>query len=192
MVKLTRIYTKTGDQGETSLADGTRRHKNDLRVAAYGAVDEANSALGIARIHAEGRIQEIIERLQNDLFDLGAELATPEDEQTTEPSPHRLAISAKQVSRLEEEIDLLNKDLEPLSSFILPGGTPAAAYLHLARTILRRAERDMIAMELLNNEKIGENAKQFINRASDLAFVAARWANNQGTSDVLWQVGANH
>lgn len=195
MVRLTKIYTRTGDDGSTGLADGSRRPKNDPRIAAYGTVDEANAALGLALLTLDAPVRDIIARLQNDLFDLGADLATPlpaslSDEEPEEPAP-ALRIIAAQVARLEAEIDDLNASLSPLTSFILPGGTAAAGYLHLARTILRRAEREMITIMTERDEKISDPARQFINRASDLLFVAARMANNGGKSDILWIPGAH-
>lgn len=195
MVRLTKIYTRTGDDGSTGLADGSRRPKNDPRIAAYGTVDEANAVLGLALLTLDAPVRDIIARLQNDLFDLGADLATPlpaslSDEEPEEPAP-ALRIIAAQVARLEAEIDDLNASLSPLTSFILPGGTAAAGYLHLARTILRRAEREMITIMTERDEKISDPARQFINRASDLLFVAARMANNGGKSDILWIPGAH-
>ena len=186
MVKLTKIYTKTGDDGATSLADGARRPKNDARIKAYGTIDEANSALGIAKLHLEEPVLGIILALQNDLFDVGADLATP-----TSVGDKALRVTQAQVLRLETEIDQLNGDLSPLNSFILPGGTHGAAYLHLARTILRRAEREIIEMQENPGEEASLTLRQFVNRASDLAFVAARWANDKGACDVLWQPAKN-
>ncbi len=188
MVKLTKIYTKTGDDGSTALADGSRRAKHDLRIATYGAVDEANAAIGLARLYT-GAMQEldaVLARLQNDLFDLGADLATPENVDF-----EALRIVPQQVARLESEIDRLNGDLAPLESFILPGGHPAAAHLHLARTIMRRAERMLSAATAQNDEVFSEPARAYINRASDLLFVAARSANENGEKDVKWVPGAN-
>jgi cob(I)alamin adenosyltransferase len=189
MVKLTKIYTKTGDDGSTALADGSRRAKHDLRIATYGAVDEANAAIGLARLYT-GAMQEldaVLARLQNDLFDLGADLATPENVDF-----EALRIVPQQVARLESEIDRLNGDLAPLESFILPGGHPAAAHLHLARTIMRRAERMLSAATAQNDEVFSEPARAYINRASDLLFVAARSANagENGEGDILWQPAA--
>ena len=189
MVKLTKIYTKTGDDGSTALADGSRRAKHDLRIATYGAVDEANAAIGLARLYT-GAMQEldaVLARLQNDLFDLGADLATPENVDFA-----ALRIVPQQVARLESEIDRLNGDLAPLESFILPGGHPAAAHLHLARTIMRRAERMLSAATAQNDEVFSEPARAYINRASDLLFVAARSANagENGEGDILWQPAA--
>lgn len=186
MVKLTKIYTRSGDDGSTALADGTRRAKHDARIAAYGAVDETNAALGMARLHTKGdELDAVLGRLQNDLFDLGADLATP-DTDDFEP----LRVTAQQVARLESEIDRLNVNLEPLDSFVLPGGSQAAAYLHLARTLMRRAERRLSAA-IEAGEQFSEPARHFINRASDLLFVAARVANENGKNDVKWIPGAN-
>ncbi len=186
MVTLNRIYTKTGDKGDTALGDGTRRSKHDLRIHAYGTVDETNAAIGLARLHAKGELDVMLGRIQNDLFDLGADLATPEDGRRGEG---RLRIIDTQVDRLEKEIDLMNEALKPLDSFVLPGGTPAAAYLHLARTIARRAERLMV--ELAQAEKVSPIAIRYINRLSDHLFVASRLANDGGAKDVLWVPGAN-
>lgn len=186
MVVLNRIYTKTGDKGETALGDGSRLPKHALRIAAFGTVDETNAALGIARLHSEGEMDAILARIQNDLFDLGADLCVPEDGRRAEG---RLRIAESQVERLEREIDAMNETLAPLTSFVLPGGTPAAAYLHLARTIARRAERLMV--ELARAEKIGEAAMKYINRLSDHLFVASRFANAKGAGDVLWVPGAS-
>ncbi len=184
MVTLNRIYTKTGDKGETALGDGTRVPKHALRIAAYGTVDEANAAIGLARISALPDIDDMLGRIQNDLFDLGADLCAPEDGRRGD---ERLRVSAEQVARLETEIDAMNDGLTPLTSFVLPGGTPTAAYLHLARTIVRRAERLMV--ELAENETIGEAALQYVNRLSDHLFVASRYAN--AGDDVLWVPGKN-
>ncbi|HXC56926.1 MAG TPA: cob(I)yrinic acid a,c-diamide adenosyltransferase [Rhizomicrobium sp.] len=186
MVTLNRIYTKTGDKGETALGDGTRRPKHDLRIAAYGTVDEANAAVGLARLHTVGELDAMLGRIQNDLFDLGADLATPEDGRRGEG---RLRIADSQVERLEREIDAMNESLKPLNSFVLPGGSPAAAHLHLARTIVRRAERLMT--ELALGEKVGAAAIRYANRLSDHLFVASRHANDGGAKDVLWIPGAN-
>lgn len=185
MVKLTKIYTRGGDKGRTSLADGRRVPKHDLRVAAYGAVDEANATLGLARREA-GPYEALIGLIQNDLFDLGADLATPELENPPYPP---LRITPSQVKRLEEEIDRLNADLKPLNSFVLPGGSAAASWLHLARTVTRRAERAMTALSA--REDINPEAIKYINRLSDLFFVMARHANDQGKADVLWVPGKN-
>ena len=192
MVTLNKIYTRTGDDGTTALADGSRRVKYDLRIESYGAVDEANAAIGLARLHTKGTLlDDILARLQNDLFDLGADLATPNTEEVMDSSFQPLRILPEQVTRIEQEIDLLNADLTPLSSFVLPGGEPAAAFLHLARTIIRRAERNLIRLsDERDAGEINEVTKRYINRASDLLFVAGRVANHNGSEDVLWQPGA--
>lgn len=191
MVVLNKIYTRTGDDGTTSLGDGSRRAKYDLRIESYGAVDEANAAIGLARLHTKGaELDDILARLQNDLFDLGADLAMPDIGGDEDSSIQPLRILPEQVVRLEQEIDSLNAGLSPLTSFVLPGGTPAAACLHLARTIIRRAERKLTRLsDESHNEMVNEVSKKFINRASDLLFVAARVANNNGEGDVLWQPG---
>ena len=186
MVTLSRIYTKTGDLGETGLGDGSRISKASLRVTAMGAVDEANSAVGIARLDAEEDIDAMLGRIQNDLFDLGADLCAPEDGRKAEG---RLRISSAQVERLEREIDVMNESLAPLTSFVLPGGTALAAHLHLARAITRRAEAAIV--ELSSQEQINPEALRYANRLSDHLFVVARTANNQGMGDVLWIPGAN-
>lgn len=186
MVKLNRIYTRTGDRGTTALGDGTRLSKHALRVEAYGTVDEANAAVGLARLSTEGELDRILARIQNDLFDLGADLCVPEDGKKAEGA---LRIVDAQVARLESEIDAMNAELAPLTSFVLPGGTPAAAHLHLARTIVRRAERLMVA--LAEEEPVGEAVLKYVNRLSDHLFVAARLANGKGKGDVLWTPGAN-
>ncbi len=185
MVQLTRIYTKSGDKGTTALGSGKRVKKHDLRVAAYGTVDEANAAIGVARLHTSGEIDAMLGRIQNDLFDLGADLCQPEDSKDYPP----LRVVEAQVERLEHEIDRLNAELEPLKSFVLSGGTAAAAHLHLARTIARRAERDITA--LMDHESINPAALRYINRLSDLLFVMARYANDKGKADVLWVPGKN-
>ena len=187
MVRLTRIYTRGGDQGETSLGSGARVKKHDPRVAAYGTVDEANAAIGLARLHADGEADAMLARIQNDLFDLGADLCTPADESGGPAGA--LRIVQAQVDRLEREIDQLNAGLAPLDSFVLPGGRPAAAYLHLARTIVRRAERAMI--ELAAGQPVNPLAVKYVNRLSDHLFVLARFVNDGGRADVLWQPGAN-
>ena len=189
MVKLDKIVTKAGDGGKTRLATGEPVSKASARVAAYGAVDECNSAIGVARLHtaADPVLDPILDRIQTDLFDLGADLATPHaDDLKFEP----LRIQPSQTDRLEAEVDTLNAKLSPLTSFILPGGAPAAAYLHLARAIARRAERDIVA--LANGEAISPEAVKYANRLSDLLFVAARYANDEGRADLLWKPGANH
>jgi len=189
MVKLTKIYTRGGDQGETSLGDGSRLKKHDPRVAAYGTVDEANSAIGVARLHMNGlpaAFDAALSRIQNDLFDLGADLCTPQS--ADEKPGAALRIVQAQVDRLEKEIDGFNAGLAPLNSFVLPGGTPAAAHLHVARTVARRAERDITA--LAQTQTINPPAIAYINRLSDHLFVLARAANQAlGQKDVLWVPG---
>ena len=192
MVTLNKIYTRTGDDGTTALGTGERRPKFDLRIEAYGTVDETNAAIGIARTvlgASHDVLDPLLSRIQNDLFDLGADLATPDDGQEREFEP--LRIIDTQVSRLESDIDALNKDLEPLKSFVLPAGSPASAALHLARTIARRAERLMVSLAEKEDETVGDPALQYINRLSDFLFVAGRWANDRGRADVLWVPGQN-
>jgi cob(I)alamin adenosyltransferase len=186
MVTLNRIYTKTGDRGETGLGDNSRISKASLRIAAIGAVDETNAAVGIARLDSEGDADAMLARIQNDLFDLGADLCAPEEGRKAE---ERLRICEAQVERLEREMDAMNERLEPLTSFVLPGGTALAARLHLARTIARRAEATMVA--LAEREKINPAAMRYINRLSDHLFVMARTANADGMGDVLWRPGEN-
>jgi cob(I)alamin adenosyltransferase len=190
MVRLTRIYTRGGDTGETSLGDGSRVPKQALRVEAYGTVDEANAAIGLARqqlgVPADAENDAMLARIQNDLFDLGADLCTPEDSERT-ARKGALRIIAAQVARLEGEIDRMNAGLKPLDSFILPGGTPAAAYLHLARTVVRRAERLVCA--LAAEERVNAEAIKYLNRLSDHLFVLGRRLNDNGARDVLWQPG---
>jgi cob(I)alamin adenosyltransferase len=185
MVRLTRIYTRGGDKGETSLGDGSRIPKQALRVEAYGTVDEANAAIGLARLHADAESDSMLARIQHDLFDLGADLCTPEEGRRAAGA---LRIVAAQVERLEREIDAINTGLRPLDSFILPGGTPAAAYLHLARTVTRRAERLVCA--LAAEEGVNPEAVKYLNRLSDHLFVLGRRLNDNGALDVLWQPGA--
>lgn len=188
MVKLTKIYTRTGDDGSTGLTDGSRVPKSDPRMAAIGDVDEANSAIGVAIAALAGDYPErLLETIQNDLFDLGADLATPGDDFT--PSEMTLRITDSQVARLEVAIDAANESLEPLRSFILPGGTPAAAALHLARAIARRAERSAVAAA--NETALNPEALKYLNRLSDLLFVLAREANLAAGGDVLWKPGAS-
>jgi cob(I)alamin adenosyltransferase len=192
MVKLDRIYTRGGDKGATSLATGARRRKDDIRVEAYGAIDETNAAIGVARLaagKAEPALDAMLERIQNDLFDLGAELATPHDPEKPLDPAMRLAILPSQVERLEREIDQLNADLPPLKSFVLPGGSAAAAHLHLARTICRRAERVMVTLMQTEGEALSSDALAYVNRLSDFLFVASRYAN-RARGDVLWKPGA--
>ncbi len=186
MVTLTKIYTRGGDQGDTSLGDGSRVSKNDLRVEAYGTVDEANAVIGLVRLYTEGETDAMLARVQNDLFDLGADFCTPGESRR---SAEALRIIDAQVERLEKEIDALNADLKPLTSFILPGGTPAAAYLHLARTLVRRAER--LAVPLVAADPIHAAGLRYLNRLSDLLFVLARHCNDGGAGDVLWVPGGN-
>jgi len=188
MVVLNRIYTRTGDDGTTALGSGERRPKYDLRIAAYGTVDETNAAIGVVRVHLKDTsLDAMLGMIQNDLFDLGADLAVPQREGKAE----RLRLLASQVERLERDIDGLNEKLAPLTSFVLPGGTPAAAYLHLARTICRRAERIMVELAARPEEPVSDAAIQYVNRLSDFLFVASRAANNNGAGDVLWVPGQN-
>lgn len=190
MVKLNKIYTRSGDNGTTGLAAGPRRRKDDLRIATCGDIDEANAAIGIVRLYAAEllpQIDQILARVQNDLFDLGADIATPDLGEDLGYEP--LRIIDQQVCRLEQEIDALNAQLQPLNSFILPGGSAAAAYLHLARTITRRAERSMVALHAQPDEQVSDAALRYINRLSDLLFVAGRSANDQGRADILWVPG---
>jgi cob(I)alamin adenosyltransferase len=186
MVVLSKIYTKTGDSGETGLGDGSRVSKTSRRIAAIGAVDETNSAIGVARLDAEGDADAMLSRIQNDLFDLGADLSAPEDGRKAEG---RLRVSGTQVERLEHEIDAMNETLSPLTSFVLPGGTALAAHLHLARAIARRAEAAIVA--LAAKEAINDAALCYANRLSDHLFVMARTANDGGMGDVLWVPGKN-
>jgi cob(I)alamin adenosyltransferase len=193
MVKLDKIYTRGGDLGESGLTGGSRRSKADIRFAAIGAVDEANSAIGIARCHAaasnggETDLDVLLARIQNDLFDLGADLSTPDESRKSEGA---LRVVAAQVERLEQEIDAMNGALAPLTSFVLPGGSRLAAHLHLARAIVRRAEREMVALAV--KENVNPQALAYINRLSDHLFVMARVANDGGARDVLWVPGGNH
>ncbi|MBV9858814.1 MAG: cob(I)yrinic acid a,c-diamide adenosyltransferase [Alphaproteobacteria bacterium] len=186
MVRLTRIYTKTGDGGQTSLGDASRVPKHSLRVEAYGTVDEANAAIGLARLHADPESDGMLDRIQNDLFDLGADLCTPEQGRRAAGA---LRIAAGQVARLEAEIDKMNLALAPLESFVLPGGSAAAAHLHLARTVTRRAERLVCA--LADTEPVNPEAIKYLNRLSDHLFVLGRRVNDNGARDVLWRPGAN-
>ena len=191
MVVLNKIYTRTGDNGATGLVAGPRRKKHDLRVESYGEVDEANSCVGLARQHLAGHpsLDRMLLRIQNDLFDLGADLAAPETGEKLAYEP--LRIVQAQVDRLEREIDQLNADLQPLRSFVLPGGAPAAAALHLARTVARRAERRIVALQDSEGETVSAAAVAYINRLSDFLFVAARWVNDKGRTDILWVPGQN-
>ncbi|MGL4309150.1 MAG: cob(I)yrinic acid a,c-diamide adenosyltransferase [Paracoccaceae bacterium] len=189
MVVLNRIYTRTGDTGETALGNGARVPKYDLRVAAYGTVDETNATLGLAKLHAEGDMAAALAMIQNDLFDLGADLCRPEMEKDADAEYPPLRVTEPQVSRLETEIDAMNARLSPLRSFILPGGSALSAHLHLCRTVSRRAER--LVVELATHEPVNPAAVKYLNRLSDWFFVAARVANDDGKGDVLWVPGAN-
>lgn len=189
MVVLSKIYTRTGDGGHTALGDGTRVPKDAPRVTAYGSVDELNATLGLARLHAEGAIAAGLARVQNDLFDLGADLCTPDLENDATAAHPRLRIIPAQVARLETEIDAMNAALQPLRSFILPGGTPLAAHLHLCRTVCRRAERHTVT--LAGSEAVNPEAVRYLNRLSDWLFVVGRVANDGGRADLLWVPGAN-
>src|SRR3954463_11032741 len=191
MVVLNRIYTRTGDEGSTMLGNGEYRKKYDLRVDAYGIVDEVTAAIGVARLHttdAPADIDAMLSRIQNDLFDLAADLCSPDKGKG--PGGERLAVKASQVERLEDEIDTLNSELQPLRTFVLAGGTPAAAYLHLARTICRRAERVVVHLAD-TGEDVSAEVRSYINRLSDFLFVASRYVNDKGAGDVLWVPGAN-
>jgi cob(I)alamin adenosyltransferase len=191
MVVLSKIYTRTGDDGTTALGSGRRVAKYDLRVECYGTLDETNAAIGLARVHtgsSDPTLDAMLARIQNDLFDLGAELCYPDE---SKDARGRLSVSDAQVERLEGEIDALNRELQPLRSFVLSGGTPAASFLHLARTISRRGERLMVALASRPKEPVGNAALRYINRLSDFLFVAARYANDKGKSDVLWVPGQN-
>ncbi len=191
MVTLSKIYTRSGDKGETGLGDGSRRPKHDPRVAVTGTVDEANAAIGIARVHVSGPVDGLLAGIQNDLFDLGADLCVPEPPPGDGPAQHagRLRMTASQVTALEQAIDLYNAPLETLRSFILPGGSPAAAFLHLARTVTRRAEREATA--LAAQEAVNPEALKYLNRLSDLLFVLGRHCHDGGRADLLWVPGAN-
>jgi len=199
LVKLNKIYTRTGDDGTTGLACGPRRRKDDMRIVACGDIDELNASIGLARLYTTlilPEVDAILTRIQNDLFDLGADIATPSADRHPASGGDAsngdddiyvaLRIVIAQVDRLEQEIDVLNAQLEPLRSFILPGGSPAAAHLHMARTIARRAERSMVALAAQDDEIVSDPALRYINRLSDLLFVAARIGNNQGQDDILW------
>lgn len=187
MVVLSKIYTRTGDKGDTALGNGARVAKDSARVTAYGTVDEANATLGLARLHATDEMAAALTRIQNDLFDLGADLCTPDRAQDAEAKYPPLRMIAAQVARLESEIDAMNARLQPLRSFILPGGSALAAYLHLSRTVARRAERETVT--LAGQEDVNPEAVKYLNRLSDWLFVAARIANDDGRSDVLWVPG---
>lgn len=191
MVKLNKIYTRTGDDGTTGLVAGDRRPKYDLRVEAYGTIDETNAVIGVARLHTSGmpELDAMLMRIQNDCFDLGADLATPDTGEEPEYEPLRIVDA--QVDRIETDIDTLNADLEPLKSFVLPGGSEAAAHLHVARTVARRAERLIVELSDREGEVVSSAAIRFVNRLSDFLFVAARWVNDRGRADVLWVPGKN-
>jgi cob(I)alamin adenosyltransferase len=189
MVVLNRIYTRTGDAGETALGNGARVPKHALRVEAYGTVDETNAAVGLARLHAGGEMDAALARIQNDLFDLGADLCRPDMGSDADAGYTPLRMVEAQTGRLEAEIDAMNAGLAPLRSFVLPGGTPLAANLHLCRTVCRRAER--LAVELAGSEEVNGHALRYLNRLSDWFFVASRVANDDGARDVLWVPGAN-
>ena len=193
MVILNRIYTRTGDDGTTSLGSGERRKKYDLRVAAYGTLVEANAAIGIARLHTgdDAAFDAMLARVQNDIFDVEADLCILDGSKGKGPGGAKLNVTQMQVTWIEQQIDALNDDLPPLRSFILPGGTPAAAYLHLARTICRRAERLMVELRDQPGEEVTPEAIQYVNRLSDFLFVAGRHANDRGNKDVLWAPGQN-
>lgn len=186
MVKLTRIYTRGGDAGQTSLGSGERVAKHALRVEAIGTIDEANAVIGVARLYTAGEADAMLGRIQNDLFDLGADLCTPEDKPRGEGA---LRIVEAQVKRLEAEIDRLNAKLSDLTSFVLPGGSPASAHLHVARTVVRRAERTLT--RLAEGEAVNPAAMRYVNRLSDHLFVLTRHLNDRGRADILWQPGAN-
>jgi cob(I)alamin adenosyltransferase len=190
MVVLNRIYTRAGDAGSTMLGNGEYRKKYDLRIDAYGTVDEVTAAIGVARLHTAGEpaVDAMLSRIQNDLFDLAADLCSPDKGKG--PGGARLAVNAAQVERLEHEIDTLNAELQPLRTFVLAGGSPAAAYLHLARTICRRAERVIVELKD-SGEEVSAEVMSYINRLSDFLFVASRWLNDKGARDVLWVPGAN-
>jgi cob(I)alamin adenosyltransferase len=192
MVVLTKIYTKTGDDGTTALGSGERVKKNHARITAYGTVDEANAAIGIARLTldpADSQLSEMLARIQNDLFDIGADLCVPE---TGEPLPYTpVRLAETQVERLEREIDAMNAEMAPLTSFVLPGGSKAGAALHLARTITRRAERAIIELKSMDGEHVSAPVLRYVNRLSDHLFVASRYVNGKGTADMLWRPGGN-
>ncbi len=191
MVKLNKIYTRTGDDGSTGLVAGPRRFKDDLRIDAYGTVDETNAFVGLVRLHTrnDALVDAMLMRIQNDLFDLGADLATPDTGEAHGYEPLRM--TEGQVLRIEQEIDLLNAELTPLNSFVLPGGSAAGAALHAARTVSRRAERLMVALSRCEGETVSGAALRYINRVSDLLFVAGRYVNDKGNTDVLWIPGKN-
>jgi len=188
MVVLNRIYTRTGDDGTTALGSGERRKKYDLRVCTYGTLDELSAAIGLVRVHnSDAALDDLLARIQNDVFDVEADLCLSEKG----PGGARMTVTDAQVEWLEQQIDRYNADLAPLRSFILPGGRPAAAYLHLARTICRRAERIMVELADKSSERVTPAALKYVNRLSDLLFVIGRYANDNGACDVLWRPGQN-
>lgn len=187
MVVLSKIYTRTGDKGETALGNGTRLPKYAIRVSAYGTVDETNATVGLARLHSAGEMDQALARISNDLFDLGADLCTPDMAKDASAEYPPLRMIERQVDRLESEIDAMNVRLTPLRSFILPGGSPLAAQLHLCRTVCRRAER--LVVELASQDEVNPSAVKYLNRLSDWFFVAGRIANKDGADDVLWVPG---
>jgi cob(I)alamin adenosyltransferase len=191
MVVLNKIYTRTGDDGTTALGTGERRKKYDGRISAYGTIDEVNAAIGVARLHTtnDSALDSTLSHIQNDLFDVGADLCTPGKGRG--PDGARLTVTEKQVAWLEGEIDRFNAELQPLRSFVLPGGSAAAAYLHLARTMCRRAERLIVEVKDMAGESIGDEVVKYVNRLSDFLFVASRYANDKGARDVLWKPGEN-
>jgi cob(I)alamin adenosyltransferase len=191
MVVLNRIYTRAGDDGTTTLGTGERRKKYDLRIAAYGTLDEVNAVIGLARVHAadDAELDPLLGRIQNDLFDVEADLCLPGKGKG--PGGARLTVTEVQVTWLEQQIDRLNAELAPLKSFVLPGGTAVAAYLHLARTVCRRAERIMVELNDKPGEGVTPEGLKYVNRLSDFLFVASRWANDRGARDVLWVPGQN-
>lgn len=189
MVVLNKIYTRTGDAGDTALGNGDRVAKHSMRVSAYGTVDELNSVVGLARLHSEGEIDAKLSMIQNDLFDLGADLCTPDMDQDAQKEYPPLRMIDTQVDRLEAEIDVMNAGLTPLRSFILPGGSVLAAHMHQCRTVARRAER--LTVELAGSEPVNPAAVKYLNRLSDWFFVTGRVVNDNGKADVLWVPGAN-
>lgn len=195
MVRLSKIYTKTGDDGTTALGDGTRVPKPDLRVEAYGSVDEANASIGVCVLHAtsqevrQARIRPLLLTIQNDLFDVGADLCVPIDPEKPEAPGSRLRVTPQQVAALEQAIDFFNEKLRPLDSFVLPGGSALAAHLHVARTVVRRAERVCVELAMAEDNRTNPQVVIYLNRLSDLLFVLARVANNDGTGDVKWVPG---
>ena len=186
MVRLDKIYTKAGDSGQTSLGDGKRVSKDSIRISSYGTVDELNAILGIVSIYCSKKIKKIILQIQNDLFDLGADLCIPDGQENKKNKLKRIKISNKQVTRLEKIIDMFNKELRPLNSFILPGGVLSAAYLHHSRTVTRRAERLVVQLSDISKDSVNRSVIKYLNRLSDLLFVLARYENKRGKGDILW------